>query len=215
MAVILAGATGLVGGAVAKSLPQDTLTIVTRRAVEGLAAHLLIGAMDEWPRLIAGQSFDLAICCLGTTIKQAGSKEAFAAVDLDGVMAFAAAARSAGARQFMMVSSVGAQATASNFYLKTKGQAEAAVQGLGFVRVDIFRPGLLRGNRTGPARIGESLAMSVSPLTDMFTPRAFDKYRSIAADTIAKAICALAGRADEGVFIHHNRDMLREATAIG
>ena len=213
--IILAGATGLVGGGVAQLLPQDVLTIIARRAVEHSDAMQLTGAMHDWPRLMVGQTFDVGICCLGTTIKQAGSKDAFAAVDLEGVAAFAGAARMAGARQFMMVTSVGADAGSSNFYLQTKGKAEAVVQGLGFSRVDIFRPGLLRGDRPGAGRTGEPLAMAVSPFTDLLTPGMFDKYRSIAATTVASAICALAGAEGEGVFIHHNRDMLREAATIG
>ena len=213
--IILAGATGLVGGGVAQLLPQDVLTIIARRAVEHSDALQLSGAMHDWPRLMVGQTFDVGICCLGTTIKQAGSKEAFAAVDLEGVATFAGAARMAGARQFLMVSSVGADANSSNFYLQTKGKAEEAVQSLGFARVDIFCPGLLRGERAGPARIGESIGMAVSPITDLLTPRGFDRYRSIAADDVAKAIVALTGREGEGVFIHHNRDMLREAATIG
>ena len=213
--IILAGATGLVGGVVARLLPSEGLTLIARRAV-GIPNTLeLTGAMSDWPQLIHGQSFDVGICCLGTTIKQAGSKDAFSAIDLGGVATFAGAARMAGARQFLMVSSVGADAGSSNFYLQTKGKAEEAVQSLGFARVDIFRPGLLRGDRGGPARLGESIGMAVSPFTDFLTPRGFDRYRSIAADDVAKAIVALTGREGEGVFVHHNRDMLREATTIG
>lgn len=212
---VLAGATGLVGSGVARLLPSGDLTIIARRAVECPGALHLTGPMLDWPRLMVGQTFDVAICCLGTTIKQAGSKEAFAAVDLEGVAAFAGAARMAGARQFLMVSSVGADADSGNFYLQTKGRAETAVQALGFARVDIFRPGLLRGERPGAGRTGEAFAMAVSPFTDLLTPGVFDKYRSIAATTVATAICALAGAAGEGVFIHHNRDMLREAATIG
>ena len=213
--IILAGATGLVGGGVAHLLPSGDLTIIARRAVECAGALHLTGEIADWPRLMVGQAFDVGICCLGTTIKQAGSKDAFAAVDLEGVAAFAGAARMAGARQFMMITSVGADAGSGNFYLQTKGKVEAIVQGLGFARVDIFRPGLLRGDRHGPARIGESIGMAVSPFTDLLTPGMFDKYRSIAAITVASAICALAGAEGEGVFIHHNREMLREAATIG
>ena len=217
MRIILAGATGLVGGLLLPKLAGHDVTIIARREIANApqGSTQLIGAMGEWPRLMAGGAWDIAISCLGTTIKQAGSKAAFAAVDLDGVDAFARAAQTAGARQFMLVSSVGANAGASNFYLQTKGLAEAAVQGQGFDCVDIFRPGLLRGERTGVARTGESLAMALSPVTDLLTPRALDRYRSIAADTVASAICALTGIRDEGVFIHHNRDMLREAGSIG
>jgi uncharacterized protein YbjT (DUF2867 family) len=217
MRIVIAGATGLVGGLLFPKLVGHDLTIVTRRDVPGVPAGStqLTGSMEDWPALMAGGAWDVAISCLGTTIRVAGSQPAFAEVDRDAVAAFAVAGRGAGVRQFLMVSSVGANAKAVNFYLKTKGEAEDAVVGLGFTRVDIFRPGLLRGDRSGSSRAGEGIAMRISPFTDLLTPRAFDKYRSIAAVDVASAIAACVGEAAHGLFVHHNRDMLREAARIG
>ncbi len=212
MRVILAGATGLVGGHLVARLAEHELTIVSRRDVSGAPPRIsqLTGPIAEWPRLMAGGQWDVAISCLGTTLRQAGSQAAFVAVDRDAVAAFASAARMAGAAQFLRVSSVGANADASNFYLRTKGQAEAAVAGLGFDRVDVFRPGLLRGQRVGERRTGERIAMMLSPLTDLITPRAFDKYRSIAAEQVAGAMVAQVGADGGGMCIHHHRNMLAE-----
>jgi uncharacterized protein YbjT (DUF2867 family) len=215
--LLITGATGLVGGLLAKRLDPATVETVGRREDPALDPRVVqhVAAIEAWPDLVSHAKADVAICCLGTTLKQAGSQAAFAAVDRDAVIAFATAVRAAGATQFLMISSVGASATAASFYLKIKGETEAAVAGLRFERVDIFRPGLLRGSRGGERRAGERAAIALSPLTDLLTPRAFDKFRSIAADQVAAAMAAAIGNAAPGLFIHHNRDMLREAARIG
>jgi uncharacterized protein YbjT (DUF2867 family) len=189
----------------AARLKDRNLTAIGRRVIEGIADQR-IAPVTEWPALVAALKPDIAISTLGTTIRAAGSRDAFAAIDLDAVLAFARAAKQAGARQFLMVSSVGAGG--ASFYLKTKGRAEASVRALGFGRVDIFRPGLLLGQRAGVARPVERLFAALSPLTNALTPRAFDKYRAIAADDVAAAMARVVGAAADGVFIHHNREML-------
>lgn len=217
MRIVLAGGSGLVGRALLPRLRDHAVVAIGRRALgddAGVLADQLVAPVEAWPDLLAGQQLDAAISTLGTTIRQAGSPAAFAAVDRDLVIAFARAAHRAGARHFLMVSSVGAQGSAGNLYLRTKGEAEAGVSALGFPRVDIFRPGLLRGERTGPARPVERALMAVSPLTDLLTPAVLDQYRSIAASDVAGAIALALGRAGEGIFLHHNRDMLRETAGI-
>lgn len=203
--ILLAGATGLIGGLVAARLPA--VTAIGRRAADGLTDQM-VGPPEQWPAMIADAKPEIAISTLGTTIRRAGSQEAFAAIDHDLVIAFARAAREAGARQFIMVSSVGANAMAGNFYLKTKGRAEQGVRALGFERVDIMRPGLLVADRLGDARPVERLMILLSPLTNTLTPARFDHYRAVDADAVADAIVALT-RADEGgAFVHHNREIL-------
>jgi uncharacterized protein YbjT (DUF2867 family) len=203
--IIIVGASGLIGGLLAVRLKNQSLTAIGRRAVPGIADQR-IAPVAEWPALVAALKPDVAISTLGTTIRAAGSQAAFAAIDHDAVVAFARAARDAGARQFIMVSSVGAGG--ASFYLKTKGRAEASVRAMGFARVDIFRPGLLLGERAGDARPVERFFAALSPLTNALTPRAFDQYRAIAADDVAAAMARVIGAAENGVFIHHNREML-------
>jgi uncharacterized protein YbjT (DUF2867 family) len=207
--IIMAGSTGLVGGLLLKRFSGHDLTLIGRRAnpTAPESAKQLIGETVDWPILIAGIQADIAICTLGTTIRVAGSKDAFAAVDRDAVIAFAKAANAHGARQFLMVSSVGANAKASNFYLATKGQAEEGVKAIGFDRTDIVRPGLLRGERRGEARPVERLMIGLSPFTNLLTPRLFDHYRAIDADDVAEAMARLAGQGEGGVFVHHNREI--------
>src|SRR5262245_52892529 len=85
----------------------------------------------------------VAFCCLGTTMRQAGSKDAFRRVDHDAVLAFAKAALERGARRFLVVSSVGAGANSANFYQRTKGEVEEELAQLGFAQLTILRPSLI------------------------------------------------------------------------
>jgi uncharacterized protein YbjT (DUF2867 family) len=208
--IILAGSTGLIGGVLIKQLAHRDLTLIGRRTNPAApkTVQQLIGEVLDWPDLMAGAAYDVAICTLGTTMAQAGSRAAFAAIDHDAVIAFAYAARAGGARQFLMVSSVGANPKASNFYLTTKGRAEEGVKAVGFERVDIFRPGLLRGERSGGLRPVEQLMISLSPITNLLTPRPFDHFRAIDADDVARSMIGQVGKAGMGVFVHHNREML-------
>ncbi|MBA4747774.1 MAG: NAD-dependent dehydratase [Sphingopyxis sp.] len=203
--LLLIGATGMVGVKVAALLPAASLTIVARRSVDtalGAAVHVV--PTGRWSEVIAAARADVFINCLGTTIKQAGSQAAFRAADHDLVLAAAEAARAAGARHCISVSSVGANAKSANFYLRTKGEVEAALAAIGFDRIDILRPGLLTGERTGPARPGEALAMLAAPLTDRLLHGALRRYRSISADKVAAAIKALAAAGGTATHIHEH-----------
>lgn len=214
MRLLFAGATGLVGGHLLNLVGRHDVTLVGRRPVEA-GVEQLIGPPEQWADLIAGREFDVAISTLGTTIRQAGSQAAFAAIDRDAVETLAGSARRAGARQFLLVSSVGASPRATNFYLRTKGEAEQAVSSLGFDRVDIFRPGLLTGDRRGPVRPVERMMIALSPVTDLLTPAVLDQYRSIPARTVAAAMAAMIGQTEPGIHVHHNREMLRDGGTIG
>lgn len=213
MKLLLAGATGLVGQLVIKRLEEmaevTSIDLVTRRKIDGLSAKTIqhVGSADGWPTIVGAMRPDVAISTLGTTLRDAGSETAFFAIDHDAVVAFARAAAGAGARHFMMVSSVGAHPGSRSFYLATKGKAEASVQAVGFDRLDIFRPGLLRGQRAGRLRLAERIGMVVAPITDLLTPFVLDHYRSTAAADVAAAIAALAGNAEPGVVIHENRSI--------
>lgn len=209
MRIILAGGTGLIGSLLVTRLANHELCLIGRRTAESVSPDIsqLIGAVDSWPALLATKSADVAICALGTTMAKAGSQAAFMAIDYDAVIAFATAAKASGARQFLLVSSSGADAASSNFYLSVKGKAEVALAALTFDRLDIFRPGLLRGERGADRRIGERTAILLSPIVDRLLIAKFDRYRSIAGDEVATAMAATLGRSEAGVHIHHNRDM--------
>ncbi|WP_447763672.1 NAD(P)H-binding protein [Sphingopyxis panaciterrae] len=206
---LIVGATGLVGRSVIEQAGARPLTILVRRDVRDFPSQhgLLVIPADRWPDVVAAQRPAILISCLGTTIRQAGSQMAFRAVDHDLLLAVAEATKRAGASHMIAVSSVGAAASSSNFYLRTKGEAEEGLRALGFDRLDILRPGLLKGEREGPARLGEAIAMLAAPLTDALLHGSLRRYRSIPAATVAAAIVRLAGQGGAGVHIHENDEI--------
>lgn len=203
---LIVGATGLIGRAVIDAFGDRSVTIVTRRPVEGVAPHHSerVAPPENWPDMIAAEQAAVLICCLGTTIRQAGSQAAFRAVDHDLILAAARGARLGGTPHMIVVSSVGASAKAGNFYLRTKGETEDGLRALGFERLDLIRPGLLLGDRPGPPRLGEGLATIAAPLADALLHGSFRRYRSIQGATVAAAIVNLAGQSGSGVHIHEN-----------
>ena len=134
----------------------------------------------------------VAICCLGTTLKRAGSKEAFRAVDHDAVVAFAEAARKKGAQRFVIVSSVGANPRAGNFYLRTKGETEEALARLGYPQLTILRPSFIddEGARD-EYRPLERLTLPVARFVFAVAGKT-SRYAPVSADVIGKAIVRLA-----------------------
>ncbi|GAA4011169.1 hypothetical protein GCM10022280_05850 [Sphingomonas swuensis] len=162
--------------------------------------------MEEWPALLKGERIDVGISTLGSTRKSAGSWAAFEAVDRHAVVAFAKACRKAGARQFLLVSSSGADFGSRNDYLRLKGEVEQAVTALGFERVDVLRPGLLLGERA-ERRTAEGLAQAAAPLLNLLLRGGLERYAAIEAETVARAMAALAGRPGTGLFVHHNREI--------
>jgi uncharacterized protein YbjT (DUF2867 family) len=206
--IVLAGATGLVGNLVAHKLSatDGELHVLTRRKlavpIDRVEQHIC--ETETWPEIIEAIRPDIAISCLGTTMRLAGSQAAFAAVDNDLVLSFANAAFAAGARNMISVSSVGASSNSNNFYLATKGKADRALEQIGFDSVNILRPGLLRGERGGDRRIGERIGIMLSPLADLALLGGLRRYRSISANEVAQAICSLVATTQPGFHVHEN-----------
>lgn len=202
---LLAGATGAVGSRLLEILlaRSDGTRIITvgRRAPPLSHSRLehLQAELAQIPDVLADRRCSEAFCCLGSTLRTAGSKAAFRAVDLDGIASLAQAAQAAGAGFFGMVSSAGADPRALSFYLRTKGEAEAAVEALGFRSVAIMRPGLLRGRRE-EFRAMERLGQVAAPLMDrMLVVGGLARYRSVATGTVAAALDTAARRHATGV----------------
>ncbi len=208
--IAMIGATGLIGRSLAPMLVAagHDLMIVGRRRSNIAGAREAVAPVEDWAAAVAGERLDVAISTLGTTRKAAGSMAAFEDVDRRAVIAFARAARANGARQWMMVSSVGADPHRRNAYLAVKRRAEADALMLGYDRVDIFRPGLLMGARA-ETRPAERLGQIVSPLINRLLVGSLDRYQSIAAERVAAAMASLAASGGNGRHVHHNREIRR------
>lgn len=212
----LVGATGLVGRAVMEELVGRSdfrLTAMARREVplpKGARMEMRLAPVEQWDEVLHAIHPEVVICALGTTWRKAGrDEEAFREVDYSLVLDVARAAKEAGAWHFIFVSSVGANSAAKNFYLRVKGETENALAKLHFKRLDILRPGLLRGVRHGDMRPAEGLGRLASPLTDLLLQGSWSKYRSISAHRLSQAILSLAREKAGGRFVHEHDSLMR------
>jgi uncharacterized protein YbjT (DUF2867 family) len=212
---LIAGATGLVGRTCLSLLLANStyakVVAVGRRPLElthpKLEPRLVsFDALAQEPMIAADDAF----CALGTTMRQAGSKEAFHAVDHDAVVNFAYWARGGGASTLCVVSSVGADPDSGNFYLATKGKMETGVREQYFERLHVFRPGLLIGDRK-EARASERAAAAALAILNPLLMGSLRKYRSIPAEAVAKAMVAAAQDPVKGSWLHHSPEMERLA----
>jgi uncharacterized protein YbjT (DUF2867 family) len=199
-----------VGGCLLEALldAQDYTRILalTRRPLARDDPRLAnrVVAYDKLDSQLAGITCHTAFCCLGTTIRAAGSQEAFRHVDLDYVLTFA---RVAQAQRFLVVSAAAADRDSKNFYLRTKGEMEQGLTAMRFASLDIFQPGPLLGWR----REMRPLELAVGALMPILNPLllgSVSAYRGIAATTLARAMvrCARSGR--RGVYRYTYRDIV-------
>ena len=219
--VALLGATGLVGRCIIQAaVGADDVHLVgiARREVPlpaGVRMELLVAQPQSWGRLLRDQRPDALICALGTTIaKSGGDRALFRSIDHDLVLETARAAQESGARHLVLVSAVGASAEGRNFYLRVKGEVEEGATRLGFKRVDILQPGLLRGRRDGDVRPAERAAALLSPVADLFLHGRLRRFRSIEATAVASAALALSRRKAAGRFRHQHDAMMRAAREL-
>ncbi len=203
--ILLAGATGLTGEHLLdRLLNEPTVSRVLAPSRRPLAEHPhLENPLGEFNSLLPtlGGRVDIAFCCLGTTIKQAGSQEAFRAVDKDMVVAFAKRARELGARHLLVISAVNADPKSSIFYSRVKGETEAALKDQGWPQLTIARPSLLLGEREGQ-RLVEQLAAPIAKLIP-------GKYGGIEACTLARAMWRLALEEQDGVRVVESDELRR------
>lgn len=213
--ILLIGATGLIGRTIiarSPDLAEISLQGLARREIAfppGVRMELILAQSEEWPGIIAQLSPDAIISALGTTRRKAGSEEAFREVDHDLVLEVGKAAKAVGVRNFVHVSSVGADPFSRNFYLKVKGEAERDLKALKLRRLDILRPGLLRGQRQDDLRPLEKLGQVAAPLGDLFLRGSKEKFRSVKAEDVADAALACAMQKASGQFVHEHPSMMR------
>lgn len=195
--ILLAGASGLTGEHLLdRLLNEPTVTRVLAPSRKPLAEHPRLENPVGDPAVFLPQlrgQVDIAFCCLGTTIKQAGSEEAFRAIDLDMVVGFAKRAREMGARHLIVISAIGADPKSSIFYNRVKGQMEEALKAQGWPQLTIVRPSLLLGERLEP-RLAEQLAGPLSRLIP-------GKYHCIEVCELARAMWRLALEEQDGVRV--------------
>jgi uncharacterized protein YbjT (DUF2867 family) len=202
--VLLAGASGFVGSYLLEALlgtpDVGRVFAITRRPLGREHPRLAnrIVQFDKLQSQLQGITCHLALCCLGTTLRQAGSQQEFRRVDLDYVLAFAAVAKAAQAQRFIVVSSVAANPQSKNFYLRTKGEMEAGLVATGFPALDIFQPGVLLGWRR-QARPLERVASLAMPLLNPLLFGTREQYRGIPARTVAAAMVGATRSVRKGV----------------
>jgi uncharacterized protein YbjT (DUF2867 family) len=203
---LVAGSSGMVGAQLLPLLlqaPQYTrVHALSRRPLpfdHPRMANRVVRFEASLQAQLKGLQCQDAFCCLGTTIRDAGSQAAFRAVDHELVLEFSQLALSCGAERLVVVSSVGANPASKNFYLRVKGEMEKALEGLRFRSLDILQPSLLLGSRRElrPLELGAQVAMwLVNPLL----LGSWSRYRAIPAATVAAAMCGVAASGRRGVY---------------
>ena len=205
-AVVL-GASGLVGGFCLKALVDDpdytrVLTFGRRELPAQMTRAKVTQRVADLGALSAGdfRGAQDVFSALGTTIRKAESQAAFRQVDLELPLLAAQQALQAGVENFVVVSSVGADPASKNFYLRTKGELEQQLARLPFRAIHILRPSLLVGKRQ-EFRLGESIAIALAPLLDLFTLGSLRRYHSIRAETVGRAMMAAAKQGTPGIHL--------------
>lgn len=205
---LVAGPTGLIGRLLLQRLLQHPaygeVRALSRRPLPVQHERLRVVQTDYYNLAGLGETLrvDDVFCCLGTTLRTAGSRTAFEDVDYRMVVELARAAHAAGAHQFLVVSAAGASPRALAFYSRVKGRMEDAVSTAGYEAVHIVRPSLLLGAR-GESRPGEALAQKLAPILSPLLGGPLARYRPVAADEVAAGLIELALRDQRGVHVHH------------
>ncbi len=211
---IILGASGLVGNEVLNQLITDPdfekIKLFVRKPLSidhpKMEQHIVnFDDVESFRNLIIG---DVIFCCLGTTIKTAGSQEAFKKVDHHYPFAFAKIAKQNGVKKYLIISSLGANKNASNFYLRTKGEIEFDLSNLKFESLVIVRPSMLLGNRKG-FRLGEYIGKIVMKAISFLFIGKLKRYKAIEARDVAKAMIKLSKTNSTGITIAQS-DILME-----
>ena len=205
---LVAGSTGLIGNQLIELLLSDpyySKVIAISRRPLSIVHDKLENVVLEIDQLANHRQLtaDDVFCCLGTTMKQAGSKEAFRKVDFDFPFQLAELLRANGAKQYLLVSALGSNKNSSIFYNQVKGEVEEAITKLSYNCLHIFRPSLLTGPRK-EKRAGEDVAKVVYKYLGFLIPT---KYKSIESIKVARAMQVLARENKVGIFFHESEAM--------
>lgn len=201
---MIAGSSGLTGGFLLKMLleaPEYREVIAYVRKPTRIQHPKLREVVMDWEKLDAPVPADDVFCCLGTTIKKAGSQEAFRRVDYEYPLHLAELQLEGGSQQFLLVSAIGADASSSIFYSRVKGELEAALQKLGYKSLHIFQPSFIAGPRK-EKRVGERIGLAIFSFISPLFIGPLKKYAPIPAEHIARAMYRSAQKNIVGCTIY-------------
>ena len=212
---LVVGSTGLVGEELvnelaSKGIPVKALSRIDLNSPNPLVENIKVNfdCLHEYKEHFKEVS-DVYIC-LGTTISKAGSEEAFEKVDIDYCLETAKHALNAGVKNLSLITSIGADSSSSNFYLKTKGTVEDKISQLGFPSLSVHRPGLLIGPRK-EMRLAEFLGQKIQPLINPFLLGNLSKFRSIKAEVLARAMIKCSGL-EQGTHYYFYNDFIEKGS---
>ena len=183
--------------------------VLSRRNIESTSAKVKIHLANLGPPYLSsvqGMVFDAVFCCLGSTIRAAGSQAAFRKVDLEAVLDLAHFTEGSKSRSFLVISSLGASPRSFSFYSRVKGQMESGVSGLMIPSVSILRPSLLMGHRA-ESRFGEKVGEGILKMTQGLLRGSFKKYRAIEARRVARALLRLSLHLYPGVKVYESDEI--------
>jgi uncharacterized protein YbjT (DUF2867 family) len=213
MTAILIGSTGLTGSFLVRQLLADpaisNVISISRKSLnipDAKLTEVLVADLAELPSVASKIRGEIYFCCLGTTIKAAGSKENFEKVDHAAIVAFAKIAKSHDAKTFTLISAMGANASSIFFYNRVKGRTENDVKALGLRSLIVFRPALLVGPRT-EFRLAEKIATKMLAPLAQFLPVRAQKSLITEAETLARRMLAEGKAASPGVHIIPAKDI--------
>lgn len=206
---IIAGSSGLIGSNLLDILLQeafyDEVLILVRKelAIQHPKLTQLVIDFDRLEAYADQLTGHAIFCCLGTTRHKTPDRAVYRKIDHDYPFILAQLGRKKGVEQYHLVSSVGADAASSTFYIKTKGETEADIQQVNFPALHIYRPSLLTGNRT-EKRVEEKIVTGLFKIIDPLLFGGLKKYRSIPAATVALAMYKQSIKTDTGLFIYES-----------
>ena len=213
---LIIGSTGLIGSHLLDLLLESqeydkVITFVKRDSGiqhPKLKQHIIdFDKPETYKELVVGDDF---FCSIGTTIKKAGSQDAFRKVDFEYPKQFASLAQQNKVKQFLIITSLGADANSSNFYLKTKGEIQDFLKNCAFESISILQPSLLLGNRT-EFRLGEKMGVYFMKLFSFLFIGNLKKYKAIQSEAVAKAMFIIAQKNYKGFQIIESDSILEIA----
>ena len=210
---LIVGSTGLIGSYCLQTLLNDPaypeVTAIIRKPI--LTTHrklkTVITDFTDLEKDLSNIQVDDVFCCLGTTIKKAGSQDAFKQIDFSLVVSIAEIMRRKGAEQFLVISSMGADPNSTVFYSRIKGEMEKSLQQLDYPFLRIIRPSLLLGDRE-EFRLGDRIGLLLTPILKPLMIGSLKKYRPVEAESVAKFMVKVAQEEPiSGVHIYES-DMI-------